>query len=91
MAAGLEDQHLVARVSRQPVGEDAARGPRSQNDIVVSAEIGRLIRRHVGVSHSTQPALGTGLLTLSAKILLHQGSVLELPRWRSRLPLGNVS
>ena len=38
MAAGLEQQHPVARIGRQAVGQDAAGGTRADHDIVEFAQ-----------------------------------------------------
>jgi hypothetical protein len=34
VAAGLQDQHAVGGIGRQPVGDDAAGGARADDDIV---------------------------------------------------------
>ena len=33
-SARLHQQHLVARILREPVGQHAAGGPRSENDVI---------------------------------------------------------
>ena len=49
VAAGLEDQHAVFRIRRQPVGHDAAGGARANHDIIEIAF--KPLRHHPPVHH----------------------------------------
>ncbi len=84
VAAGLQDQHAVGRIGREPVGDDTAGGARADDDVVkITFKPLRHLNFRPGCDRLSCPTLCRASTSLFDRYLVRRGRPAHLARRRA--------